>query len=152
MGQRDPSPPTQYIRDVKHHLDDLLAFALPEEVLEQAAGKAFAAGLEPCEAAIHLCDDHSWLLSRQWVEANQMASELAEFSIASRISECANLAREMDQDLLDLLPDLPDLVGQPCFSDGFRDTVAHIATWHGIPEHRWSAPEVQVGVAGRVAV
>ena len=149
MGQRDPSPPTRYIHDAQTRLQDLLAFSLPEDVLAFAAGKVFAAGLEPREAAIQICDDHSWLLSRQWVEANQTASELAEFAIATRISECANLAREMKQDLLDLLPDLPDLVRQPCFSAEFRDLVAHIATWHGIPEHRWSGQEVRTGVSGR---
>ncbi len=150
MGQRDTFPPTRYVHEVRTHFDDLLASSLPEEVLAFAAGKAHAAGLEPREAAIHICDDHSWLLARQWVEANQMASELAEFAIASRISECANLARAMEQDVLDLLPDLPDLMRQPCFSDAFREMVADIAAWHGLPEHRWTAPIGQEGSARRL--
>ncbi|EYD76418.1 hypothetical protein Rumeso_01976 [Rubellimicrobium mesophilum DSM 19309] len=112
--------------------------------------KTFAAGLEPREAAVRLCHDHSRLLSRQWVEENLTASELAEFAIASRISECANLAREIGRDLLDLLPDLPDFVRQPCFSDEFRDMVADIAAWHGIPEHRWTSPEMWADLSGRV--
>ena len=63
------------------------------------------------------------------------------FAIASRIDECAGLATGTGQDLLEVLPDLLDLVRQPCFSDKFRDMVVNIAARHGIPEHRWHAPD-----------
>jgi hypothetical protein len=129
-----------------------LALSLPEEVLTFAARKAFARGLEPREAAVLICHEHNQRLCQQMVERDEMASDLVEFAIASRIDECGNLAGEMDQDLLDLLPDLPAFVRQPCFSDEFRDMVLHIATWHGVPEHRWSAAEALCGPLGQLAV
>ena len=150
MGQRDPSPPTHYVRDIETLLDEPLALSLPTSALEFAAQTAFVRGLEPREAAVLICHDHSRRLCQQLVDDSEPASDLVEFAIANRIDGCAELAGAMDQDLLHLLPDLPDLVGQPCFSTEFREMVAHIATRHGIPEHRWSAPEAPAGVVGRV--
>jgi hypothetical protein len=143
MGQRDSSPPTLYTLDVQKLLEDTLALSLPESALAFAAQRAFARGIEPREAAVLICHDHSRRLGQQLLDDNEPVSDLVEFAIANRIDGCADLASAMDQDLLDLLPDLPDLVRQPCFSGEFRDMVAHILTWHGIPEHRWSAPEVE---------
>ncbi len=148
MGQRDPSPPTLYTLDVQKLLEDTMALSLPESALAFAAQKAFARGLEPREAAILICYDHSRRLGQQLVEADELASDLVEFAIANRIDASAELAGAMDQELLDLLPDLPDLVRQPCFSDEFRDVVAHIVTWHGIPDHRWSVPELEADMIG----
>ncbi len=76
----------------------------------------------------------------------------AEFLAASRIDECAGLATGTGHDLLEFLPDLQDFVRQPCFSDEFRDMVANVATWHGIPEHRWHAPDSRGAPAPRVSV
>ena len=149
MGQRDPSPPNHYIRDIARLLDESLALTLPDSVLTVAVRNASARGLEPREAAIQICHDHSRRLCRHLIEQGDVATDLVEFAIASRIDECAGLAEEMDQDLLDLLPDLPYFVRQPCFSDEFREMVAHIATWHGVPEHRWSVSDVQAGLGRR---
>ena len=139
MGQKDPSPPLFYGQDVQRILDRSLALSLPDDVLEHAAKVAFARGLETREAAILICHEHGQRLCRQLVEQSERASDLVELVIASRIDECANLASELQQDLLDLLPDLPEFVQQPCFSDEFRDIVAQIAIQHRIPEHHWSA-------------
>jgi hypothetical protein len=152
MGQKDCSPPPRYLREVRQLLDDYMALWLPTDLLEPALAKAFVVGLDPREAAVHICHEHSRRLCRQMIERSDTASDLVEFAIASRIDECGNLAGEMDQDLLDLLPDLPAFVRQPCFSEEFRDMVLHIATWHGIPEHRWSAAEALCGPVGQLAV
>jgi hypothetical protein len=149
MGQKDHSAPTPYVRDVQELLDEPLALWLPEDVLAFAAGKAFARGLEPGEAALLIGHEHSRRLARQLVEDGKRASDLVEFAIATRIDGCAELARKMDHELLDLLPDLPYFVRQPRFSDEFRDLVARIATSHGIPDHRWSVPEGRANTAGR---
>ena len=152
MGQKDRTPPSRYLRDVRQLLDDHLALWLPADLLEPALASAFMRGLEPREAAVQICHEHSLRLCRQLLDQSDMASDLVEFAIASRIDECGNLAGEMDHDLLDLLPDLPAFVRQPCFSDEFRDMVLHIATWHGIPEHRWSAAEALCGPLGQLTV
>jgi len=152
MGQQDHSPPAAYLRDVLQLLDEPLALPLSADFLEPAVESAFASGLEPREAAVQICHDHNRRLCQRLIEQDDMASDLVEFAIASRIDECGNLAGEMDQDLLDLLPDLPDFVRQPCFSVEFRDMVLRIATWHGIPAHRWSAVEALLGLSGRMAL
>lgn len=141
MGQKDTSPPSSYSAAVRSLLDHPLALRFPEDVLAVATARTFAAGLTPTEAAIRLCHEHSRLMGRHLVDSNRMATGLAEFAIASRIDECAGLATGTGQDLLEILPDLQDFVRQPCFSDEFRDMVANVATWHGIPEHRWHAPD-----------
>lgn len=143
MGQRDPSPPTNYVHDVERLLDAPLVLSLPTEVLDFATRKAFARGLEPREAAVLICHQHSRRLCQRLLDDHEPASDLVELAIANRIDGCAELASQMDHDLLDLLPDLPYFLRQPCFSNEFRDMVANIATWHGIPEHRWSAPDLQ---------
>jgi hypothetical protein len=149
MGQRDQSPPTHYLHDLQKLLDEPLALWLPEDVLAFAAGKAFARGFEPREAAVLICQEHSRRLCQRLVDDNEPASDLVEFAIANRIEGCAELASQMDQDLLDLLPDLPYFVRRPCFSAEFCDWVAHLAAGHGIPEHRWGVLEVQAGKSGR---
>ncbi len=152
MGQRDPSPPSQYLREVETLLDQPLALSLPQSALEFATNKAFGRGLEPREAAVLICHDHSRRLCQRLVDDGEAASDLVEFAIANRIDGCAELAGALDQDLLDLLPDLPELVAQPCFSPEFREMVATIATWHGIPDHCWSLPEAQPNPSGRATV
>ena len=141
MAQRDTAPTRNYTLAVRSLLDHPLALRLPEDVLDFATTRTFAAGLTPTEAAIRLCHEHSKLVGRQLVERDQMANGRAEFAIASRIDECAGLATGTGQDLFEILPDLQDLVRQPCFSDEFRDMVLNIAIWHGIPQHRWHAPD-----------
>lgn len=136
MAQKDVTPPTRYIQVVRDLLDDPFGLSLPFAVFETAARRAFAAGLGPEEAAIRLCHDHARLVAQSWIEDGVMASDLAEVVISARIDESAKLASQAEEDLLDLLPDLPDFVCQPCFSDEFRVMVANIATWHGIPAHR----------------
>jgi hypothetical protein len=152
MGQADRSPPQKYVKDVKHLLDRLLAPCVPSDLLDPALAKAFSRGMAPREAAVQICHDHSRRFCQRMVEQSDMVSDLVEFAIASRIDECGNLAAEMEQDLLDLLPDLPEFVRQPCFSDEFRDMILHIATWHGIPEHRWAAAEALTGRSGRAVI
>jgi hypothetical protein len=146
MGQRDTSPPTHYVLDVEALLDEVLALTLPTHVLDFAARMAFSRGLQPREAAVRICHDHSRRLCQQLVDENEPASDFVELAVAHRIDGSAELASAMEQDLLDILPDLPDLIRQPCFSAEFRDTVAHIATWHAIPEHRWSASDAHAEV------
>ena len=151
MGQRDTTLPTHYARELQALLSEPLALSLPEHVLEFAARRAFARGLEPREAAICICHEHSRRLCQRLVEQGDMASDLLEFAIATRIEGCAELAKVMDHELLDLLPDLPYFVRQSCFSPEFRDMVARIAFWHGIAEHRWSAPEDRADLSRRLA-
>ena len=148
MGQSDTSPTPSYTEAVRSLLDHPLVLRFPKDVLDVATARTFAAGLTPTEAAIRLCHEHSKLVGRQLVESDLMATGLAEFAIASRIDECAGLATGTGQDLLEILPDLQDFVRQPCFSDEFRDIVVNIATWHGIPEHRWHALDSHA-VSGR---
>lgn len=143
MAQLDLSPPPDYVRDVLDALDHPFGLTLPEPVFDAAVRRAFAAGLAPAEAAIRLCHEHGWQVSRHWLEAGEMASDLAEFVIASRIDESARLAREQGRDLVELLPDLAEFVEQPCFSDELRGMVANILTWHGLSEHLWGAPGVE---------
>ena len=150
MGQRDQTAPIHYIRDVERLLNEPMALSLPEDVLAFATKKAFRRGLEPREAAVLICHEHSRRFCRHLVEESQMASNLVEFAIANRIDGCAALAGQMDHDVMDLLPDLPYFVRQTCFSHEFRDMVAHIAIWHGIPEQRWNVPEVNDYVSDRV--
>jgi hypothetical protein len=140
----------EYVRAVEALLDQPMALTLPGEVLDYAARRTFARGLEPREAAILICHEHSRRLGRQLVEQGKLASDLVELLIANRIDGCAELARQMDHDLLDLLPDLPYFVRQACFSPEFRDMVADISAWHGIPEQRWMVPEVNGYVSDRV--
>jgi len=141
MGQRDISPPTPYIDDVEALLDEALALTLPEDALQHAVRRTFAKGFDPREAAVLICHEHSRRLGRHLVEQGERASDLVELAIAHRIDGCAELAGQMNHDVMDLLPDLPNFVRQACFSNEFRDMVTHIATWHGIPTHRWSAPD-----------
>lgn len=150
MGQRDQTAPLGYVRDVERLLDEPMALSLPEDVLAIATKKAFMRGLEPREAAVLICHEHSRRLSRQFIKQSEMASDLVELVIANRIDGCAALAGQMDHDVMDLLPDLPYFVRQPCFSHEFRDMVAHIGIWHGIPEQRWAVPEVNGYVSDRV--
>ena len=152
MGQIDPTPSASYSAALKAILDDRLILSLPAAVLETAAKRAFAAGLSPCEAAIRICHEHARLVSRNLIEQELIASDLAELTIASRIDECAELAHSMEQDIVDLLPDLSDLVQQPCFSDEFRRMVSNIATWHGIPEHRWNTADLLKSLSRRATV
>ena len=148
MGQRDASTPSHYMRDVEMLLDQPLALSLPQSALEFATSKAFARGLEPREAAVLICHDHSRRVCQRLVDDGEAASDLVEFAVANRIDGCAELAGSMDQDLLDLLPDLPELVSQPCFSREFREMVATVASWHGIPDHRWSVTEARPELSG----
>jgi hypothetical protein len=150
MGQRDQTVRMEYVQALEALLDQPMALTLPEDVLRYAARRTFARGFEPREAAVLICHEHSRRLSRQLIEQSEMASDLVELVIANRIDGCAELASQMDHDVMDLLPDLPYFVRQACFSPEFRGMVAEIATWHGIPEHRWSVPEVDDYVSDRV--
>jgi hypothetical protein len=127
-----------------------LALSLPRSALEFASSKAFAQGLESRAAAVLICHDHSRRLCQRLIDENEPASGLVEFALAARIDGSAELASAMDQDLLDLLPDLPVLLRQPCFSGEFRDAVSHIVTWHGISDHRWSEMGERPDVSDRV--
>ena len=151
MGQQDQTAPKQYVRDVEALLDQPMALTLPAEILYYAARRTFARGFEPREAVILICHEHSRRLGRHFVEQSEMASDFVELVIANRIDGCAELASQMDHDVMDLLPDLPYFVRQPCFSPEFRDMVAEIAAWRGIPEHRWSVPEADDHVSDRVS-
>ena len=70
-----------------------------------------------------------------------MAGDLAEFVVANRIDKSAKLVNGTDREILELLPDLREFERQPCFTDEFREMVANISSWNGLPEHRWSAPD-----------
>jgi hypothetical protein len=41
-----------------------------------------------------------------------------------------------------VLPDLPHLVRQPCFSDEFRDMVANTTSWTQMIEERMGSSEL----------
>ena len=143
MAQKDLSPPARFMSELRDVLDEPFGLVLPEAVVETAGRRAFAASLTPTEAAIRIVHEHARLVSQHLVDEDATASDLNELIIATRIDDAAGLAKAMDRDILDLLPDLGDFVRQPCFSDEFREMVANIATWHGIPEHRWNAPDGQ---------
>ena len=146
MAQNDTSPAARFIFKVQALLDHPLGLNLPDAVLDAAARHAFEAGVTPEEAAIRICYEHARLVSRAWVKEGRSASDLAEFVISGRIEESAKLALRTGMPLLDLLPELPDYVQQPCFSEEFRGMIADIATAHGSPEHRWSKLDVSAGV------
>ena len=99
MGQRDPSPSSHYLRDVDGWVASL-ALSLPQSALEFATNKAFARGFEPREAAVLICHDHSRRLCQRLVDDGEAVSDLVEFAIATSIDGCAELVRDMDQDLL----------------------------------------------------
>ena len=141
MAQINTSPPARYTDIIGEIQDRPLGLTLPSDVLGAAARRTYAAGLTSTEAAIRICHEHDRRLSPQLVEENRTASDLTELMLANRLEEIAALARKIGQDILQLLPDLPDLVRQPCFSDEFREMVAKVATWHGLPEHRWNVPD-----------
>jgi hypothetical protein len=147
MAQKDSSPAARFIFKVQALLEHPLGLALPGSVLETAARRAFEAGVTPEEAAIRICHEHARLVSRSWVEESRQASDLAEFVIAGRIEDSAKLALQTGLSLLEVLPDLPDYVQQPCFSDEFRDMAVTIAIQDGNPEHRWSRSDGAAGVS-----
>ena len=148
MGQKDTSPAARFVFKVQALLDHPLGLALPDAVLDAAARRAFEVGVTPEEAAIRICHEHARLMSRGWVEKDRMATDLAEFVIANRIDECAKLALQTGLSLLDLLPELPDFVQQPCFSAEFREMMGNIAVWHGLPEPCWHGLTDQVDLPG----
>jgi hypothetical protein len=141
MAQKDQSPPQDYLTEVLEVLDHPLGLILPGSVVATAAWLAFSAGLTATEAAIRICHEHAQRMSGRWNEDGTTASDLAEFVLVNRLDESAQLAKRGDRDLLDLLPDLPTFVRQPCFSDEFRHLVSNLSTWHGIPESRWIPAE-----------
>ena len=46
------------------------------------------------------------------------------------------------RDLHAVLPDLEDLVRQPCFSGEFREMVANTVSWDEMIEERWAASDL----------
>lgn len=139
MGQNDTSPPERYTHNVREILEEPLGLSLPPEVLGAAAVRTYAAGLTSTEAAIRICHEHGRLETRRLVDEGRKATALAELALAHRLEEIAALARGIGQNPLQVLPDLPDLVREPCFSIEFRDMVARIARWRVRPDHGWRA-------------
>ncbi len=129
-------------RAVLDVLEDTLSLAVPEPVLNTWLRRAPAEGRTPIETAVLICHGQNQLVAESWVEAGLMASELGEMVIADRIYESRKLLARSGRELDQVLPDLADLVRQPCFSAEFRAMVANTASWNEMLEERWSSSEV----------
>ena len=81
-------------------------------------------------------------MAEDWVEAGLRGSELAEMVIADRIYESRKILARGRRDLQAVLPDLQALMGQPCFSDEFRDMVANTVSWDEMIDERWAGSDL----------
>lgn len=142
MAQGDPARRTAFRQVVLDTLEDRLGLAVPEPVLETWIRRARAEGRTPIEAAVLICHAQNQLVAEAWVEAGLMASELAEMMVADRIYESRKILARSGRSISEVLPDLPELVAQPCFSRDFRAMVANTVSWDEMIEARSAAPEL----------
>jgi hypothetical protein len=142
MANRLPSQPSAFRLAILDVLEGVLGLSVPEPVLDTWIRLALAEEQTPIEAAVLICHAQNELVVESWVEAGMMASELAEMAIADRIYESRKILARSGRDLHAVLPDLEDLVRQPCFSGEFREMVANTVSWDEMIEERWAASDL----------
>ena len=142
MAHSDLSRTAAFRRAVLDVLEDPLGLTVPEPVLDTWLRRVLAEGRTPITAAVQICHAQHQLVAESWVEAGLMASELAEMVIADRIYESRKMLARSGRDLQEILPDLDALVGQPCFSEEFREMVANTVNWDTMIEERWASSDL----------
>jgi hypothetical protein len=143
MAQSDlSSRGAAFRRAVPDVLEDTLGLAVPEPVLDTWLRRVLAEGRTPIEAAFLICHAQNQLVAEFWVEAGLKASELGEMVITDRIYESRRLLARSGRGLHEVLPDLADLVRQPCFSDEFREMVANTVSWDEIIAERGASSDL----------